>query len=113
MDNQEKKPIKKTLKNKVIWVLKTYPQLRDDKLGVCRCIWSNELMKLGITTTSPVEILDLIMDGRLSSPESICRWFRMIQENKDNIPEWVYLRGPKWHERQQQQDSAKKHFGVR
>ena len=105
------KPARKTVKAKVIWLLTKYPNLRDDKVSTCIMLWQREISKLfpdKQTMEVKVEqVFDALLANKLSTAETICRWFRKIQEEEPA------MRGLKWAERQgYKQEQAKEYFEI-
>mgnify|MGYP003641464684 CR=1 FL=1 len=72
------------------------PHLRDDDNKLISNFWHKEVINLDIDLKeeSGLKILELFAEGKLTSPESIGRVRRKLQE------EFTYLRGNKWEERQ-------------
>jgi hypothetical protein len=100
--------VKRTVKNKVLWLLKKYPELRDDKPGVCKAIWMREIWSkfpnCTLETFSCSQFMELLINGAISNPETILRWWRKLQELN---PE---LRGKEYESRHAQEPSAIEHF---
>ena len=72
------------------------PHLRDNDNKLISNFWNKEVINLGIDLqkVNGYKILVLFSEGKLTSPESIGRIRRKLQE------EFPHLRGDKWEERQ-------------
>ena len=90
MDKNKNGEVKITVKNKVAYMLTKYPEMRDDKLLLCKAIWQKELDKLlplhitvsGLTSES---FMNYLVSGAISSSETICRWSRMLQNSNPEL----------------------------
>ena len=86
----------KNKKEEVLDVLNTFDSHRDSDMKLLSTIWGGELMELGekcIEDYTALDLLDYIHDGKLTTPESITRIRRKLQQEN---PE---LRGNVWKER--------------
>jgi len=85
--------LNKTLTNKVIELLKTYPNLRDDDQYLISMVWMDEIGEEQ-HSASAFSLLGKIARHEVSNPESIRRTRQKAQqENPD-------LRGPNYQKRQ-------------
>jgi len=93
------------VKTKVKRLLEKHPHLRDSDERLIATIWYNEA---GLITgnVSAVDLLNLYINKKLSSPESIRRNRQKIQE------EFIYLRGVNYKSRQKHQKNVKKELGY-
>lgn len=84
----------KNIKDKVKHILEKYPDLRDNDMGLMAVIWEVEsaYKYLGYTC----DFLDEFMKSSFTSPESITRVRRKLQE------QYPHLRGKKWNKRHKQ-----------
>lgn len=83
--------MKKTIKNKVLWVLEEYPELRDLKLQTCVKIWSLEMKKLHTEIKPTVEIfMEDLLNKRLSNPNTIARWWLKWQTDRPELRGALY-----------------------
>lgn len=71
-------------------VLRVLPETRDDDNKLLAACWRREMARLNLDSK---DTLIALSAGKLSSPETITRCRRKIQETK---PE---LRGKRWNER--------------
>ena len=82
----------KSAKEKVVWLLKNHPHLRDSDSKLLATFWHNEMNKMASGMTG-LDVLRNIAEGKLTKPESIRRVRQKIQEEN---PE---LRGEVWLEK--------------
>jgi hypothetical protein len=82
----------KTAKEKVMWLLRNHPSLRDSDSKLLATFWHNEMNKM-TSSVNGLEVLGKIAKGELTKPESIRRVRQKIQEEN---PE---LRGEVWLEK--------------
>ena len=90
-------------KHKVMDLLTKFPELRDNDNRLLAQVWVGELEDSG-NSPSKISGLDFLINitrGNLSSPESIVRVRRKLQEQH---PE---LRGRKWEQRHKAQEAVK------
>ena len=90
-------------KQKVMENLKTYENMRDSDLELLSQMWAGEIVSYGHNPDkiSAFDFLKNLADGKFSSPESIVRVRRKLQEQH---PE---LRGKKWEQRHRAQEVVK------
>lgn len=82
----------KTAKEKVTYLLRNHPNLRDSDSKLLATFWHNEMNKMASSMTG-LDVLRNIAEGKLSKAESIRRVRQKIQEEN---PE---LRGEVWLEK--------------
>lgn len=82
----------KSAKEKVMWLLKNHPSLRDSDSKLLATFWHNEMNRMS-TSINGFDVLSKIAKGELTKPESIRRVRQKIQEEN---PE---LRGEVWLEK--------------
>ena len=92
----------KVIKQKVMYLLKQYPHLRDDDLKLISTIWFHEAGKNDTNDMSAFTFLQNFSNGKYTHSESIRRIRAKIQEDH---PE---LRGKSYKERKQEGKSFKK-----
>jgi len=80
-------------KEKVLYLLRNYPSLRDSDTKLLATYWHNELNR-NSKNISGFEVLEKMANGELTKSESIRRVRQKIQEEN---PE---LRGELWSKRQ-------------
>lgn len=83
----------KAIKDKVAFILKNKPQLRDDDNKLLASFFVYEIGKAKIESMNAMDLLKMIAFGELPSTESIRRVRQKLQEQN------VELRGEKYHER--------------
>lgn len=88
-----------SVKDQVKQLLHYYPELRDDDDRLIANIWHRQLKKMKMQSS---QCLTAVAKGLLTTPESIVRCRRKLQEE---LPE---LRGRKWEERQQRGNKIRK-----
>ena len=95
-------------KDKVIYLLKRYPDLRDDDSRLVANYWNNELQAKGINTGKGrmYELLQMIAAKELATPESIVRMRRKVQEDM------VELRGSEYMRRHKEQKQVQQDLGY-
>jgi hypothetical protein len=95
-------------KDKVIYLLKRYPALRDDDSRLVANYWNNELQAKGINTGRGrmYELLQMIAAKELATPESIVRMRRKVQEDM------VDLRGSEYMRRHKEQKQVQHDLGY-
>lgn len=79
-------------------LLKDHPSLRDDDNLLIAKVWSTELKNRGFTK---LNLMDEFAGGNLTSPESITRVRRRLQEKNPN------LRGLTYENRQERGNKIK------
>jgi hypothetical protein len=82
-------------------LLTQIPRLRDSDERLMATIWFKHIGENKVKTLSAINLLQKLADGQLPSYESISRCRRKIQEE---IPG---LRGKKWKERHDAEESVK------
>lgn len=95
-------------KDKVIYLLQRYPDLRDDDSRLVANYWNSELQAKGINTGKGrmYELLQMIAAKELATPESIVRMRRKVQEDM------VDLRGAEYIRRHKEQKSVQEDLGY-
>ena len=93
------------VKTKVKRLLEKHPHLRDSDERLIATIWYNEAGLVN-GNVSAVDMLNLYINKKLSSPESIRRNRQKIQE------EYISLRGVNYKARQKHQKKVKKELGY-
>lgn len=88
------------LTDKIKFFLGCHPHLRDDDQKLVCSIWYK--LTPEIKSMDAVQFLKLLSDGKLPKADTITRISRQIQEHNPQ------LRGAKWEERQQKQNSVVK-----
>ena len=84
-------------KHEVMALLETYKSYRDDDMKLLADIWQTEMLD----HSAEDGVLMALYNGKLTSPETIIRVRRKVQEQ---YPE---LRGEKWKARHRAQESVK------
>lgn len=82
-------------------LLREHPKLRDSDRRLVSNVWAHELNQLGLPYS---KALEKFADGSLTSPDSISRCRRKIEEDH---PE---LRGKTWADRQSRGNHLKVEF---
>lgn len=82
--------------------------LRDDDSALIANIWARELQQQGQNTKQMLafELLAMVAMGKLSSPESITRMRRKLQN------EFPSLRGLRYEQRHKEADNVQKELGY-
>ena len=95
-------------KDKVIYLLKQYPALRDDDSRLIANYWNVELQAKNISTTESkmYELLQMVASRELATPESIVRMRRKVQEDI------VELRGHEYNRRHGEQKTVQRDLGY-
>lgn len=95
-------------KDKVKAYLEKYANLRDNDGGLVSAVWYFEVQDLGGHTDemTGTDLLKMITNGSLTAGEAITRARRKMQEEHE------HLRGEKYHERHQHQDTVKDQLGY-
>lgn len=92
---------------KIINFLEKHFSLRDDDCRLIANMWNTEV---DLTNLSAVEFLNLLSTNKISSPESIVRCRRRVQELHEN------LRGENWDKRHKKQkeviEDLKNNFSI-
>lgn len=91
-----------TIKQTVIDLMTEYPHIMDSDDRLIATIWNRE--SKGIE--SKYELLKMLADGKLTSPESIRRMRQKIQEENPA------LRGLTWEKRHKKQKKVKQNLGY-
>ena len=91
----------KTAKNRVEYLLRKTPRLRDDDFKLIATYHFNEIGRENVEKMGAMQFLSLYADGKLTSSESIRRIRAKIQET---TPE---LRGQNYNKRQQDGEDVK------
>ena len=94
----------KKKKHEIMAMLEMYQPYRDDDMKLLADIWSNEVENITGKESHELQAIDLLgylYKGLLTSPETIIRVRRKVQEQ---YPE---LRGEKWKARHRAQESVK------
>lgn len=86
----------KLIKNSIIQLLTENEMYRENDNKLIARIWYNQMSNLGLQDGSAVDLLSLLAEGKLSSPESIRRSRQKLQE------EVVALRGNNYRARQKE-----------
>lgn len=76
----------KTLKDRVLWLLTTYPVLRDNERTLQVAIWREDLKEAGVATN--VELMDffeLYKSGKFTNPQNISSIMQNLQEEKPEL----------------------------
>ena len=82
----------KTAKDKVAYLLRNHPHLRDSDSKLIATFWHNEMNKASSSMTG-LEVLQAMAEGRLTKAESIRRVRQKLQEEN------LELRGEVWLEK--------------
>jgi len=95
-------------KNDVRYLLSAFPDLRDDDSRLLANFWSRELQAQGISSKDirGFELLALIAMKQLSTPESVFRMRRKLQE--ENID----LRGKAYEKRHKEVKQVQNDLGY-
>jgi hypothetical protein len=95
-------------KDKVIYLLKRYPSLRDDDSKLIANYWNLELQAKGTNTAKGkmYELLQMIAAKELATPESIVRMRRKVQEDMTE------LRGVQYNRRHKEQKQVQQDLGY-
>jgi len=95
-------------KDKVIYLLKQYPALRDDDSRLIANYWNAELQAKNISVSEcrMYELLQMIATKELATPESIVRMRRKAQEDM------VELRGEEYNRRHREQHNVQQDLGY-
>lgn len=92
---------------KIIEFLEKYPPLRDNDSRLVANMWNTEINLGGLSAN---EFLNLLSANKISSPESIVRCRRKVQELNE------HLRGKDWDKRHKKQkevvDDLKNNFSI-
>lgn len=88
-------------KDKVMYLLKKHPHLRDDDLKLISTIWYHEAGLKETETMTAFEFLQKFSLGSFTHPESIRRVRAKIQE------QYADLRGKSYKSRQEESESFK------
>lgn len=96
-------------KDRVRHFLRTIPVTRDDDNKLCAVIWHAEFKGAGHDPEQvpAVELFRMMKRGQLTSPESIMRVRRKLQEENEN------LRGKLYGVRHDNQEAVKEFLGYR
>ena len=95
----------KNMQDKVAFMLRKYPELRDDDEKLVTNMWYEEMSKWGSPESLPTtDFLALYQQKKISSADIITRARRKVQEQ---YPE---LRGQTWEERHKQSQKIRKNI---
>lgn len=86
----------KLIKDTIIQLLKVDEMYRENDNKLIARIWYNQLLNSGLKDASAVDLLSLLAEGKLTSPESIRRSRQKTQE------ELIELRGKNYKARQKE-----------
>jgi len=64
-------------------IMETQPDTRDSNNLLTIAVWKEDLAK--IESESPVDILELFADGRITNPNSIRRYRQMIERDHPHL----------------------------
>jgi hypothetical protein len=78
----------KGIKPRVKWLLQNHPHLRDDDNKLIANVWNNEIHR----EATAIELLKWFAEGKLTSPDSITRVRRKLQEQNPNLRGVKYLK---------------------
>lgn len=97
----------KRVKDTVLELLELYEKARDNDQFLMLCVWNRQNSKLNTRSgTSYVDFVKDFQSGKLSTPESITRARRSLQN------EFEHLRGKKYNSRMNEQERVKKDLGY-
>ena len=102
------KTLNKHTKERVRKILEEHPETRDDDNKLIAIFLLRDAEELGLDTgkRSVYDLLKMMYDGKLTSPESIRRQRQKLQAEN------IHLRGSKYEERQANQTKVKQELGY-
>lgn len=89
----------KTIKDKVLFLLQTNPELRDNDMKLIATYYFNEIGKEEIDTLTAYDFLNKISSSKMTNFESIRRFRMQIQQHDET------LRGAEYKKRKKTIDS--------
>lgn len=95
----------KNLQKTVNYILLRHPSTRDNDRLLCAYVWQLE-EPTRFSTMHADTFLEMFVEGRFSSPDTITRLRRKAQEEHES------LRGELWIERQERQRGVQKDLGY-